>query len=158
MVSRVNRCICIVRFWCTTYDVLTLQPTADACQIERKDFKLAMRLGKSNHYKVGDIFGRHIEETGLASGLSREAIASGFASIHQNGRAALDRTFSALPTDFPGILAEAISAAFDDRLKRLNQNSKALDAELSLWIKRSVVQLLPAVPLPTMAYGRNPTC
>ena len=101
------------------YDVLTLQPTVDARQIERKDFRLAMRLGKSNHYKVDDIIGRHIEETGLQSGLSREAIATVFENIHQSARAALNRTFSALPIDFPDILAESISAAFDERLKRL---------------------------------------
>ena len=82
------------------YDVLTLQPTADARQIERKDFRLAMRLGKSNNYKVGDIVGRHIQETGA--------------------QAALDKTFSALPNDFPAILADSISAAFDERLKRLS--------------------------------------
>lgn len=101
------------------YDVLTLQPTADANQINRKDYKLAMRLGKSNYYKVSDIVGRHILETGLQSGLSREAIAAVFEDIHQSAHAALDKTFSALPKDFPPILAESISDAFDERLKRL---------------------------------------
>lgn len=101
------------------YDVLTLQPTADARQIERKDFRMAMRLGNSNHYKVGDIIGRHIQETGLQAGLSREAIASVFEDIHQSARTALDETFSALPDGFPAILAESLSAAFDARLKLL---------------------------------------
>nr|WP_323782618.1 type II toxin-antitoxin system HipA family toxin [Amylibacter sp.] len=102
------------------YDVLTLQPTADARQIERKDFRMAMRLGKSNHYKVSDIIGRHIKETGLQAGLSREAITSVFEDIHQSAHAALDKTFSALPDDFPAVLADAISAAFEARLKRLS--------------------------------------
>ena len=102
------------------YDVLTLQPTADARQIERKDFRMAMRFGKSNHYKVSDIIGRHIEETGLQAGLSREAMAAVFEDIYQSANAALDKTFSALPRDFPAVLADSISAAFEARLKHLS--------------------------------------
>lgn len=102
------------------YDVLTLQPTADARQIERKDFRMAMRLGNSNNYKVGDIVGRHIQETGLQAGLSREAMVDVFEDIHKSANAALDKTFSALPDGFPAILADAISAAFEARLKRLS--------------------------------------
>lgn len=102
------------------YDVLTLQPTVDARQIKRRDFRMAMRLGNSNHYKVGDIIGRHFQETGLQSGLSRETIAYIFEDIHQSAQAALDKTFSALPDNFPTILADAISAAFKARLKHLS--------------------------------------
>ena len=102
------------------YDVLTLQPTADARQIERKEFKLAMRLGKSKYYKISDIVGRHIQETGLQAGLSREAIASVFEDIHQSAQGALEKTFSALPDGFPAVLADSISAAFEERLKRLS--------------------------------------
>jgi serine/threonine-protein kinase HipA len=102
------------------YDVLTLQPTADARQIESKDFKMAMRLGKSKNYKVRDIIGRHIQETGLQAGLSREAISAVFEDIHKSAHAALDKTFSMLPDDFPAILTDSISAAFDARLKHLS--------------------------------------
>ncbi len=56
------------------YDVLIIQPTVDARQIERKDFRLAMRMGKSKRYKVGAIIGRHITETGRNSACTAEGL------------------------------------------------------------------------------------
>lgn len=101
------------------YDVLTVQPTVDARQIERKDFRLAMRMGKSNYYKVEDIIGRHITETGLASGLSREVIAQVFDEIRAQADEALAKTHAELPKDFPAILLDSIASAMADRLKKL---------------------------------------
>lgn len=101
------------------YDVLTVQPTVDARQIERKDFRLAMRMGKSNYYKVGDIIGRHITETGLASGLSREAIAQVFDKIKGQADDALAETHANLPEDFPPVLLDSIASAMAERLKKL---------------------------------------
>ena len=101
------------------YDVLTVQPTVDTRQIERKDFRLAMRMGKSNHYKVGDIIGRYIIETGLASGLSREAIAQVFDEIKAQADEALAKTHANFPEDFPPLLLESIAAAMIDRLRIL---------------------------------------
>lgn len=54
-----------------------------------------MRLGNSNHYKVGDIIGRHIPEKGLQPGLSREVDASIFDNIHPSACTALDKVFPA---------------------------------------------------------------
>lgn len=101
------------------YDVLTVQRTVDARQIEKKDFKLAMRMGNSNHYKVGDIIGRHIMETGLASGLSRDAVASVFEEIHGQVDDAIAATYADLPDGFPTSILDAIAAAMAERLKRL---------------------------------------
>lgn len=102
------------------YDVLTVQPTVDAFQLNRKDFRLAMRMGKSNHYKVGDVIGRHITETGLQSGLSREAIAEVFESIRAEAGTAMEETFGALPENFPAVLVDSLTKAIKDRLKLLN--------------------------------------
>ncbi len=101
------------------YDVLTVQPTLDANQLNKKDFKLAMRFGKSNHYKVGDIIGRHIMETGVQSGLSRKAIADLFEDIHASAKTAMDKTFAALPAGFPDVLVTSIRSAVQDRLRHL---------------------------------------
>ncbi len=101
------------------YDVLTVQPTLDANQLNRKDFKLAMRFGKSNHCKVGDIIGRHIMETGVESGLSRKAIADIFEDIQASAETAMDKTFAALPAGFPEVLVTSICSAVLDRLRHL---------------------------------------
>lgn len=101
------------------YDVLTVQPTFDAKQISHRDFKLAMRVGKSNNYKVIDIIGRHIEETGLKSGLSRDAIAALFEEVRATANAALEIVFAALPERFPAELTDSIAASVEERLKKL---------------------------------------
>lgn len=56
------------------YDVLTVQPSLDAGHLQIKDMKLAMRAGKSRHYRVSEVQGRHFVETGLAAGFSREQV------------------------------------------------------------------------------------
>ncbi len=101
------------------YDVLTFQPILDTNQLNRKDFRLAMRFGKSNHYKVYDIIGRHIMETGVDSGLSRKAVATVFEEIHDTAKDAMNKTFADLPKDFPDELTKSIRSAVLDRLRHL---------------------------------------
>jgi serine/threonine-protein kinase HipA len=102
------------------YDVLTVQPTYDQGQIQRKDFKLAMRFGKSNHYKIENIYGRHIVETGVQGGLSKDAIGNLFEELHQDSPKAIEKTIKELPNGFPAALIESVQGAISDRLKRLD--------------------------------------
>ncbi|UES59951.1 type II toxin-antitoxin system HipA family toxin (plasmid) [Roseibium aggregatum] len=102
------------------YDVLTVQPTYDQGQIQRKDFKLAMRFGKSNHYKIENIYGRHIVETGVQGGLSKDAIGNLFEELHQDAPKAIEKTIKELPNGFPAALIESVQGAISDRLKRLD--------------------------------------
>lgn len=102
------------------YDVLTVQPTVDARQIERKYFKLAMHFGKSNHYKVANIVGRHIVETGVQSGLSRDAINSLFEELQDTSEHNIEATFSRLPGNFPEELMASIDGALKARLGLLS--------------------------------------
>ena len=101
------------------YDILTVQPSVDAREIEKKNFRLAMRLGSSNHYKVGDIIGRHIVETGLDAGLSREVMARLFDEIKDHADEAIAKTADALPDGFPMAILDSIVAAMTERLRRL---------------------------------------
>lgn len=101
------------------YDVLTVQPTVDARQIERKYFKLAMNFGKSNHYKVANIVGRHIVETAVQSGLSRTVVQALFEELHDTSQHIVETTFNRLPDDFPEALLDSISGALKARLHLL---------------------------------------
>lgn len=101
------------------YDVMTVQPSFDEGQIARKDFKLAMRVGNSRHYKLGDIVARHFMETGVQAGLSRDAIADIFEDIRSNADKAITSTFAALPKEFPAALTDSLAAAITDRLRLL---------------------------------------
>lgn len=102
------------------YDVLTVQPTVDARQVERKYFKLAMNFGNSNHYKVSNIVGRHIVETGVQSGLSRAVVQGLFEELQETSHAIIEATFSQLPEDFPDSLLASIDGALKARLHLLN--------------------------------------
>jgi len=102
------------------YDVLTVQPTVDARQIERKYFKLAMNFGNSNHYKVSNIVGRHIVETGVQSGLSRAVVQGLFEELQETSHAIVEATFNQLPEDFPESLLASIDGALKARLHLLN--------------------------------------
>ncbi|HEV8036505.1 type II toxin-antitoxin system HipA family toxin [Yoonia sp.] len=101
------------------YDVLTVQPTLDAGQLQIKDMKLAMRLGKSRHYKVSDILGRHFVETGLAAGFSREQIARIFKDIETVTEEAFAKALAEMPAGFPMGLFESVKRGFDQRVTRL---------------------------------------
>ena len=101
------------------YDVLTVQPTVDARQIERNYFKLAMNFGKSNHYKVANIVGRHIVETGVQSGLSRAVLKVLFEELQETSHAIVEATFNQLPEGFPELLLSSIAGALKARLHLL---------------------------------------
>ena len=102
------------------YDVLTVQPTVDARQIERKYFKLAMNFGNSNHYKVSNIVGRHIVETGVQSGLSRAVVQGLFEKLQETSHAIVEATFNQLPAGLPESLLASIDGALKARLHLLN--------------------------------------
>lgn len=101
------------------YDVLTVQPSLDAGQLQIKDMKLAMRAGKSRHYKVSEIQGRHFVETGLAAGFSREQVAHIFTDIHTKAEQAFATALADMPVSFPEALFASVKQGFEQRILRL---------------------------------------
>jgi len=101
------------------YDVLTVQPSLDAGQIQIKNMKLAMRVGKSRHYKVSEILGRHFLETGLAAGFSRDQVARIFEDIVSEAEKAFSAAFAEMPIGFPEALFASVKGGFDQRVDRL---------------------------------------
>ncbi len=101
------------------YDVLTAQPSLDAGQLQIKDMKLAMRTGKSRHYKVSEIQGRHFVETGLAAGFSREQVASIFTDIPTRAEQAFATALADMPVGFPEALFASVKRGFEQRILRL---------------------------------------
>lgn len=102
------------------YDVLTVQPSLDAGQLQIKDMKLAMRAGKSRHYKVSEIQGRHFVETGLAAGFSREQVARIFEDILDRAEASFTTALAEMPANFPADLFASVRRGFDQRAARLH--------------------------------------
>jgi serine/threonine-protein kinase HipA len=102
------------------YDVLSVQPTLDAGQLQPKDMKLAMRAGSNRHYKVSEITGRHFVETGLAAGFSRAQIGGIFDDIRARGQGAFALALAEMPAEFPSALAASVQGGFDQRIARLD--------------------------------------
>jgi serine/threonine-protein kinase HipA len=106
------------------YDVLTVQPTLEAGQLQVKDMKLAMRAGRGRHYKVSDLHGRHFVETGLAAGFSRQQIAQIFDEIAAGAAQAFAQASAEMPQGFPPALIEAVQRGFAQRLPRLRAQER----------------------------------
>lgn len=56
------------------YDVMTVFPALAARHIEPKQAKLAMSVGDKNHYRLGEIYRRHWEQTAKKAGFSPNAL------------------------------------------------------------------------------------
>ena len=107
------------------YDVLTAQPSFDSRQIERKQMKLAMSAGKSRHYRIDTILGRHFVETGEQAGLPKSLVLSACHDIAGNAEKAMARLEAALPAGFPESIHTSVSAAVKTRLRGLEIFEKA---------------------------------
>ena len=106
------------------YDVLTAQPSLDSRQIERKQMKLAMSVGKSRHYRIDAILARHFVQTGEQAGLPKSLVPSAIQDIAGNAKKALAQLESALPADFPEFIHTSVSAAVKARLRSLELSEK----------------------------------
>jgi serine/threonine-protein kinase HipA len=101
------------------YDVLTAQPSLDAGQIEPKQMKLAMSVGRNKHYRFRGIHARHFlqigDQAGLAKGLVRGVVEDVAATVVN----ALDRVEETLPGDFPEVIHTSVKRAVLNRVRNL---------------------------------------
>ena len=102
------------------YDVLSAQPAFDAKQILHKDFRLAMSVGKNNHYKIKNIHGRHFVETAIESGLSKDFAQEAIMMVKERFDAAFENVLADLPRDFPSYIHHSIKEAASKRLPLLD--------------------------------------
>jgi len=101
------------------YDVLTAQPSLDRRQIERKQMKLAMSVGTSNHYGIEEIQQRHFIQTAEIAGLPKPMTAQALAEVADSANAALSHVENALPAEFPLAIHESVHRAMKKRLRIL---------------------------------------
>ncbi len=102
------------------YDILTLQYSVDNAEVRNREYKMAMRVGGSNKYRVNDIHGRHFVHTGKACGLSAKNIEQIFSELNDTTTKALTTVQDTLPDDFPLELVESVVNGIRSRLPRLN--------------------------------------
>jgi serine/threonine-protein kinase HipA len=101
------------------YDVLTAQPSLHARQIERKQMKLAMSVGRTNHYRIDGIHGRHFMETAAAAGLPKTMARAAIEEVLSDVESALERVEGELPSRFPANIHAPVSKAVAARLGAL---------------------------------------
>jgi len=101
------------------YDVLAAQPSLDAGQIDQRQFRLAMSVGKNRHYRMHEILGRHVVQTGEEAGLPRQLVRDALDEMAGRAEAALERVRTELPMSFPRSIHESVSRGVVDRAKKL---------------------------------------
>ena len=101
------------------YDVLTAQPSLDLHQIERKQMKLAMSVGKNNHYRIDEIQTRHFCQTGEAAGVSRSLVRNVVEETAAHMECCSMSLEAELPADFPTRLHDSVKAGIQRRMKVL---------------------------------------
>jgi serine/threonine-protein kinase HipA len=98
------------------YDVLSAQPSLDANQIQRKQFKLAMSVGKSRHYAIDEILPRHFIQTAEIAGVGAALVRSIFTDLAENAEQAIGAAIDGLPDGFPDAMTNSIHAAMSHRI------------------------------------------
>ena len=101
------------------YDILSAQPSLNHGRIQRKQMKLAMSVGKSRHYRIEEIHGRHFIQTGDAANLPKSLVNNAIDSMATKADEALRKVEDDLPKDFPPDIHKSISAAMMERLHSL---------------------------------------
>lgn len=101
------------------YDILTAEPSLAMREIEPKQLRLALSIGTRNHYRIGDIHGRHFVQTGEAAGLSSFLIGQAFDEMRAAAESAFAKVEADLPSGFPEAIHVAVKSAAMKRLERL---------------------------------------
>lgn len=99
------------------YDVLTAQPSVDAHQVGLNKFKLAMSVGKNNHYKINDIAPRHFLQTADRCSFDRSRIVAELEQLLNNGEKATTSMMDSLPRRLPAQLTDSVMACIAARIR-----------------------------------------
>lgn len=91
------------------YDVMSAQHLVYLKQIQRKQLKLAMSVGNSNHYHVHEIQVRHYYQTAKKAGVPDSMVETALGQIANDLPAAIENASAALPKSFPTELRDSIA-------------------------------------------------
>ena len=91
------------------YDVMSAQHLFDLKQIQRKQLKLAMSVGNSNHYRVHEIQVRHYYQTAKKAGVPDSMVETALGQLVDDFPAAIENASAALPKNFPTELRDSIA-------------------------------------------------
>lgn len=101
------------------YDVLTAQPAFDARAIPHRQFRLAMSVGNSRHYKILEVHGRHFQESAAQADIAALG-ARLIEEVADTALSAADRALARMPADFSEAIHASVTQAMAQRLPRLS--------------------------------------
>ncbi len=101
------------------YDVLSSQPSLDAGQIQRRQFKLAMSVGKNRHYLIHEIQQRHFIQTAEEAGISLKSAAAIIEDLRNTAEKSVSAVIEEVGHSVPQSVSEPIQKAVGERIKRL---------------------------------------
>lgn len=107
------------------YDVMTAQPSFDNHEIKHSQMKLAMSLGKSNHYRFDKIQLRHFIETAKIADVPLSLLKTVLSEIQSVALFIRATMESLLPNDFPEDIHHSIMQALEARLATLDNDIKS---------------------------------
>lgn len=90
------------------YDVMSAQPLFVLKQVQRKDRRLAMSVGKNGHYHIHEIQPHHYHQTAARAGLPKEMVDRALDEVADTLPDAIRIACESLPADFPEDLREAV--------------------------------------------------
>lgn len=102
------------------YDIMSTQPCVDAGQLRHNQFKLAMAVGKNQHYIVDDVLPRHFVQTAMLAGIGRAMVDHILAEIADAMQRALDDVARNLRDDFPSRLLDQLAGGIRRRLRTID--------------------------------------
>lgn len=102
------------------YDVLTAQPSVDAGQVSEKKFKLAMSVGDSNHFRIGDVTPRHFLQTAARCNFDIGVTTKELETLLSTGKESALACYDALPGEFPDDLLDSTIRGIERRLHVIN--------------------------------------
>jgi serine/threonine-protein kinase HipA len=108
------------------YDIVSLQPAADAGRLRHRQMRFAMAVGDKRHYILSTIMPRHFAESGVAAGMRAQDIESIFVEIRNTAPDALAAVRKQLGKKIPKALSASIIGGFEKRLGLLSLDTGAL--------------------------------
>ncbi len=97
------------------YDVLSFLPNVALGNLERKNLKIAMSVGKDREFALDKITISHFLETAREGRVSIRRLTSVIEELDNNAESAFERTVKALPKDFPAEVFEPIGENIRNR-------------------------------------------
>jgi serine/threonine-protein kinase HipA len=101
------------------YDVLSSQPSLDANQIQRKQFKLAMSIGKNRHYFIHQVLPRHFMQTAEQAGISLKSVATTIEELRDTAEKSVSTVVGMLGNSVSQSVFGPIQRGIIERIERL---------------------------------------